>query len=730
MTPGKPSKLRLYADLIRRTSVSQLYRRARRMVLDTLGRKVGLTFCEPVTEDDRLVAALRSDVNDLESVVRAWKSGGSSDAVSLLASHFKSRECDVYPLCEQRLRESASLISEEFPHLDRKIRREAEGSLEHRFEFEGSGIVDFGRKIDWESPALRTCEQIYALNRLYHMPTLGRAYILTGDSRYVAEFADLIAQWLSANKKPYGRPWNVLTTALRLNAWIEAYGCLRTSTALSDEAHVNMAKAVVSHADFLTRQIEYDLANNHLVFEGRTLVSAGTAFPEFRQAAKWRALGMKLLDRELVHQVRPDGCHAEQSVAYHLQVMWEYLYAWTVLESSVQEVPRSWREVLSKMADFVLDVVRPDGGVPMIGDSASWDPQTPLAADVLAVASVVLCRPDLRQRRENVTEKAVSLLGARAPEAVIADNAERKPRPSVCYPDGGYCVMRSDDQNIGCHAVFDCGPFGLENSPGHGHADALSFEFSAFGRSLLIDPGVYTYEPGRWRDFFRSTRAHNTVVVDGQDQAYLWGAFRVYRPRAAVLNTWESREAVTFADASYRWASAGVTHRRAVALINGRFLLLYDYLDGDGDHEFLLSYHFPPSDAHVVSDHNQTALCTSVQQDHGEAAGVAVLCHLEEGDTVRLLCGSEQPIQGWVSYEKGKKLEAPALEVHRRARVPTAFVSLAYPFLGGAAPDDLSLHVSRESDVYGSLVAVVADGRRYDIFVNTAGLTVNDCTDA
>jgi len=723
----KPNKIQLYADLIAQTSISQLYWRARRMVLDELGAKVDLLFPQSITDDAWLVGALRTDVRNLADIRNAGRSRSVENAARALAAHFKSRKFDVYPLCEQRLRDSACLISEEFPHLSRKIRREAEESLEHRFEFEGSGIVDFGRKIDWKSPALRTCEQVYALNRLYHLPNLGRAYLLTGDSRYVAEFDALIAQWLSANEKPYGRPWNVLTTALRLNAWTEAYGCFRTSPGLSDEAHVSMAKAVVSHADFLARSVEYDLANNHLVFEGRTLLSAGTAFPEFRHADKWRTLGVKLLDRELRHQVRPDGCHAEQSTAYHLQVMWEYLYALTVLESSGQDVPPDWREVLSKMADFAVDVLRPDGGVPMIGDSAASDPQTPLAADVLAVASVLLRRPDLQQGRENVTEEAIWLLGARFPEAVIVDGTKIRPRPSVCYPDGGYCVLRGDDQNVGCYAVFDCGPFGLENSPGHGHADALSFEFSAFGKSLLIDPGVYTYEAGRWRDFFRGTGAHNTIVVDGQSQAYLWGAFRVYRPRAAVLNAWKSDGEATFADASYRWTSAGVTHRRVLALIAGRLLLLYDYLDGDGDHEFLLSYHFPPSDVQLLSEHSETALCTSVQQEHGEATGVAVLCRLEEGDTVSLLCGSDQPIQGWVSYEKGKKMEAPVLEVYRCARAPTVFVSLAYPFLGATAPDDLSVQISQQSKAYGSSIAVVADGRRYDISVSTTGPTVRSC---
>ena len=43
---------------------------------------------------------------------------------------------------------------------------------------------------------------------------------------------------------------------------------------------------------------------------------------------------------------------------------------------------------------------------------------------------------------------------------------------------------------------------------------------------MLVDPGTYSYEPGADRDWFRSTRAHSTVMVDGRNQFRLWGAFR------------------------------------------------------------------------------------------------------------------------------------------------------------------------------------------------------------
>ena len=70
--------------------------------------------------------------------------------------------------------------------------------------------------------------------------------------------------------------------------------------------------------------------------------------------------------------------------------------------------------------------------------------------------------------------------------------------------------------------MFDCGPLGEGN---HGHFDALSFELAAHGRSLVVDPGRYTYSEAvdaidgvNWRPHFRGTAAHNTVCVDGRSQ--------------------------------------------------------------------------------------------------------------------------------------------------------------------------------------------------------------------
>lgn len=80
--------------------------------------------------------------------------------------------------------------------------------------------------------------------------------------------------------------------------------------------------------------------------------------------------------------------------------------------------------------------------------------------------------------------------------------------------------------------MLDCGP----RAGNHGHFDLLSVEVAAFGRSLIVDPGRYTYhEAGEvnWRGISRHAM-HNTVAVDGRNQTrYELAACRSTKVRGA-----------------------------------------------------------------------------------------------------------------------------------------------------------------------------------------------------
>ena len=85
----------------------------------------------------------------------------------------------------------------------------------------------------------------------------------------------------------------------------------------------------------------------------------------------------------------------------------------------------------------------------------------------------------------------------------------------LAYPDTGIFIIKSDR----LHLVVSAGPVGQNGNGGHGHNDKLSFELTVDGEELFLDPGTYLYTAiPEERNRFRSSPAHNTVLVRGEEQ--------------------------------------------------------------------------------------------------------------------------------------------------------------------------------------------------------------------
>ncbi len=140
------------------------------------------------------------------------------------------------------------------------------------------------------------------------------------------------------------------------------------------------------------------------------------------------------------------------------------------------------------------------------------------------------------------------------------------------FPDTGYGVIRSPESRSAL--IFDCGPLGPDYQPGHGHCDVLSYELSLHGQRVVVDTGVSTYEPGPERSYERSTAAHNTLRIDGEEQAEIWASFRVgRRPRVGQIRGGSN--------GGFRFLSGEHDAYRRLGVVHARTILLHapEYLD-------------------------------------------------------------------------------------------------------------------------------------------------------
>jgi hypothetical protein len=103
-------------------------------------------------------------------------------------------------------------------------------------------------------------------------------------------------------------------------------------------------------------------------------------------------------------------------------------------------------------------------------------------------------------------------------------------------------------------------------------------------RALLVDPGTYTYVAGaEWRERFRGSAAHNTIRIDGVDQAQPAGPFRWQGLPEVGLRDWVSTSDRDSLDAHCRYA--GFLHRRRWVFLKPDLLLVLDQVEGPaGEH--------------------------------------------------------------------------------------------------------------------------------------------------
>ncbi|PYN93862.1 MAG: hypothetical protein DMD91_29220, partial [Candidatus Rokuibacteriota bacterium] len=466
-------------------------------------------------------------------------------------------------------------VSSTTPDLVRMSAREAAGQTvamaeaagRGRFDLLGYQALSFGDPIDWHldpvagvraprvhwsrlplQPAvIGDCKVVWELNRHQWLVTLAQAYRLTGDERHVAAFCRHVRDWLSANPPGHGVNWaSSLEVALRLMSWCWALFLFRGAATLPVALVMDILTSIEAHATHVSRYLShYFSPNTHLTGEALGLVYAGLLFPALPEARRWREQGFGVLVQQSGRQVRPDGVYFEQSTCYQRYTVEIYLHALILAARNGIPLPPSIAERTQAMLDFLLAVRCPDGSMPAIGDAdGGWLlPLAVRAADdcrgVFSTAAAWFSRADYAWAAGGEpAPETLWLLGATGLTAFSRlTPAPPAGAPSRLFEHGGYAVMRSGWAPGAHHLVLDAGPLGCPVSGGHGHADLLSVQCAAFGRPSVVDPGTgcYTVEP-EWRDFFRSTAAHSTVMVDGVGQAEPAGPFGWrQRPAARVL---------------------------------------------------------------------------------------------------------------------------------------------------------------------------------------------------
>jgi hypothetical protein len=355
-----------------------------------------------------------------------------------------------------------------------------------------------------------------------------------------------------------------------------------------------MSKFLYVNAGHLETYLStYFSPNTHLTGEALGLFYLGTLLPEFKQSSHWRNQGLEILLEQLPRHVQPDGVYFEQSSYYHRYTTDFYIHLRLLLSANHEAVPAELDQKLSLLLNHLMYITRPDGTTPLFGDDDGGRLMTlshPAANDfraTLSTGAAMFDRSDYKFVAGEVAADSLWLLGAASVARLDSLAAVPPETQSVAFPNGGYYVMRDGWNAQSNYLLFDCGPHGTSNC-GHAHADALSFELAFNGNTFLVDPGTYTYTGSKeLRDWFRSSKAHNTVTLDNESSSVANGPFSwktIARSECLSWITEERFDYVVAAHDGFHRLSEPATHKRSIIFIKKNYWVIRDQVESAGEH--------------------------------------------------------------------------------------------------------------------------------------------------
>jgi hypothetical protein len=506
-------------------------------------------------------------------------------------------------------------------------------------------------------------KQVWEISRLQHLTVLAAAWYVSGDDAYAGRVAEQLRSWWRENPFLSGIHWtNGIEVGIRLIsfAWIRRLLDGWPGVAGLFENDALAVQQLRWHQEYLAAfRSRGSSANNHVIAEAAGQLIACCAFPWFPETGRWARTAARLLERELLRNTFASGVDRELASDYQRFVAELGLLAAVEADAAGHPLsPALWQR-LGAMVDSAAALVDQRLRPPRQGDGDDGHAlllQAPVEdswASLLSLGVALFGR--LGWWPPVPSDAASTIIGSLAGARRVVPGRPRS-RPSR-FADAGLTLLRTDaDEAPEIWCRCDGGPHGYLSIAAHAHADALSVEVRYGGVDVLADPGTYCYhgEPA-WRSYFRSTLAHNTVELAGQDQSGDGGPFLWLRHASSreidVVDTGETAWWTAEHD-GYQPLGPAARHRRAVRLDRaGRSLAIFDEIDAGG-HDLRLAFHLGP-DVEAELDG-----ATAVLSWPGE--GTAGSARLELPAQLRwsLHRGETGPILGWYSPGLGRRVPA------------------------------------------------------------------------
>jgi hypothetical protein len=513
------------------------------------------------------------------------------------------------------------------------IRAYADEIDQGRFPFLGYGTRQLGREPKWNVDFVSGLEWPHArindrdvihfdgsdikvpweLSRLQFLPILGKAYVVTGNERYRENAKRLTSDWITKNPVGVGVNWSIaMEAALRAMSICFVLNLL-SPLRLEEQSWLRaVTHCLWHHMLYIEAHTEFShlISSNHYLSNVIGLYCL-SEFLDGQGMEARRRMYRQRVESEILRQVYEDGGDYEASIGYHVLVTQMFTSGLLLMRASNTAPEPRFLERLRRMYLVIQRLASPSGQLPQVGDCD--DGRVELLLDDLTqmLGSPVHERNSLRV--SSLIGTGSCLFGGSYGSAEDATwyalekasnthssgtcEIERFKQDIAVFPQSGMSIARTEHAEI----LFFAIPNGISGKGSHTHNDKLSFVLRLDGEEALCDPGTCTYtRDPKMRNRFRATSAHNTVVVDGQEQNTIddgrTGLFYIGTEAevSRIAQATENEDLVLRAHHN-GYKRFGVTHTRTIRLRAAKNMaIVEDQLAGNGTHVFEINFQLRP----------------------------------------------------------------------------------------------------------------------------------------
>ncbi len=536
--------------------------------------------------------------------------------------------------------------------------------------------LSFGLEIDFRHLGEGVdIKYMWELNRHVWLVPIAQAWCVSGEQRYLALLGRLLDGWIAACPYARGANWSSpVEHGIRLINWSIVWHLIGgANSPLFDGAHGASLRqrwldCIYQHIRFASDNYSFhSSSDNHLIGEAAGVYVGAVTWNRWQEVRVLASRAKTILEEEMLKQFAADGVNLEQALCYH-KFSLEFMLASRLSGAAAGlSFSAAFDSRMHAALIFMAAMLDRNGQVAPIGDADDGkvfrllgDGAQNSYEAMLAVGAELYQSPLLREKLAALGSQAdPSQSGLQLPVVTIAPLATEWP---TLFADGGYLVVNEhSDVQAAMRLIMDVGPLGYNRIAGHGHADALAVLFAANGVDFLIDPGTYCYNAAPdLRHYFRGTAAHNTVMLDDEDQSVYGGSFLWLRDVNSTVHRFEDDGQQLLLEAShdgYQRLSDPVRHVRTLRLEHnaGQFVIS-DRFECAVAHQATLHWHFAPGCV-IDQDGDQQAWFVR----HGD---VTLRVELEvAGCNVEIVNGQEQPPLGWSSPRFYTRQASPVMRV-------------------------------------------------------------------